>query len=101
MPTYIYRREDGTTFERFQRITADPLTECPTTHQKVRRVISGGTGFILKGSGFYKTDYASNGNGTTSSNGQAAEGEDITAEKSSVTKAEAGNVEADTEKTAE
>ena len=101
MPTYIYRREDGTTFECFQRITADPLTECPTTHQKVRRVISGGTGFILKGSGFYKTDYASNGNGTTSSNEQTAEGEDINAEKPSETKVEAGNVEAETGKTAE
>ena len=63
MPTYVYRREDGTTFECFQRITADPLVRCPTTQQQVRRVISGGTGFILKGSGFYKTDYVNNGNG--------------------------------------
>ncbi len=61
MPTYVYQREDGTTFELSQRITAAPLAECPTTHQKVHRVISGGTGFILKGTGFYKTDYVSNG----------------------------------------
>ncbi|MDE2729946.1 MAG: zinc ribbon domain-containing protein [Bacteroidota bacterium] len=57
MPTYVYRREDGTTFELFQSITADPLTSCPDTGQPVRRVILGGTGFILKGSGFYQTDY--------------------------------------------
>ena len=58
MPTYVYRREDGTTFEIEQRITADALETCPTTGQRVKRVISGGTGLIFKGSGFYLTDYA-------------------------------------------
>ncbi|MCY4158790.1 MAG: zinc ribbon domain-containing protein [Bacteroidetes bacterium] len=57
MPTYEYKRADGTTFEIFQPITADALVECPTTGQSVERMISGGTGFILKGSGFYQTDY--------------------------------------------
>jgi len=59
MPTYEYKRADGTVFEIFQPITADPLEECPTTGQPVQRMISGGTGFILKGSGFYQTDYVS------------------------------------------
>jgi putative FmdB family regulatory protein len=58
MPTYIYRREDGTTFEIDQRITEDALTTCPTTGQPVTRVITGGQGLIFKGSGFYLTDYA-------------------------------------------
>ena len=58
MPTYDYKRGDGTVFEAFQPITAEPLTKCPTTGQPVHRIISGGTGFILKGSGFYQTDYA-------------------------------------------
>ena len=58
MPTYDYRRADGTVFEVVQPITAEPLAECPTTGQPVERIISGGGGFILKGSGFYKTDYA-------------------------------------------
>ena len=60
MPTYVYRREDGTTFEIVQRITEDSLETCPTTGQTVKRVISGGTGFIFKGSGFYLTDYVRN-----------------------------------------
>ena len=60
MPTYVYRREDGTTFEIEQRITADALETCPTTGQLVKRVISGGTGLIFKGSGFYQTDYVNN-----------------------------------------
>ncbi|NND70654.1 MAG: zinc ribbon domain-containing protein [Rhodothermales bacterium] len=58
MPTYVYKREDGSTFELEQRISEDALTTCPTTGQKVSRVISGGTGLIFKGSGFYLTDYA-------------------------------------------
>lgn len=57
MPTYIYRRADGTTFERFQRITDDPLTTDPDTGEPVTRVISGGAGVQFKGSGFYETDY--------------------------------------------
>ncbi len=58
MPTYDYKRADGTVFEILQPITADRLTHCPTTGQPVQRLISGGTGFIFKGSGFYQTDYA-------------------------------------------
>lgn len=58
MPTYEYKREDGTTFEIEQRITEEPLKECPTTGQPVKRLISGGAGLVFKGSGFYLTDYA-------------------------------------------
>ncbi len=66
MPTYVYRREDGTTFEIQQRITEPALEKCPTTGQKVKRLITGGTGLIFKGSGFYLTDYArKNGNGSS------------------------------------
>jgi predicted nucleic acid-binding Zn ribbon protein len=75
MPTYVYRREDGTTFEIMQRITDDPLTVDPATGQKVTRVIGGGAGLIFKGNGFYLTDYArknSSGAGV-SSNGSETE----------------------------
>lgn len=47
MPTYAYRREDGTTFETRQRITEDALNECPETGQPVERIISGTPGVIL------------------------------------------------------
>ena len=60
MPTYVYRREDGTTFEVFQRISDDALTTDPETGQAVERVIGGGAGLIFKGSGFYQTDYVRN-----------------------------------------
>jgi len=67
MPTYEYRREDGTTFEIQQRITDDPLETCPDTGQKVERIISGGSGLIFKGDGFYVNDY-----GTGSANGHSS-----------------------------
>ena len=57
MPTYVYRREDGSQFEVFQAISDPPLTEDPETGQPVKRVISGGAGLQFKGTGFYITDY--------------------------------------------
>ncbi len=60
MPTYVYRRKDGTTFEIKQRITEDALTACPETGQQVERIISGRAGLIFKGDGFYITDYVRN-----------------------------------------
>ena len=71
MPTYVYRREDGTTFEIVQRITDDALAEDPETGQKVERVISGGIGLQFKGTGFYITDYARAGSGSETTNGEA------------------------------
>ena len=63
MPTYTYRRPDGTTFDVFQRISDDALTEDPETGVPVQRVISGGVGLQFKGDGFYLTDYARKGKG--------------------------------------
>ncbi len=52
MPTYEYECETcGATFERRQTIAEAPLAECPNCHGKVRRLVSGGAGFILKGPG--------------------------------------------------
>lgn len=57
MPTYEYRREDGSVFEITQSINDDPLDTCPTTGQPVKRIISGGGGVVYKGTGWYVTDY--------------------------------------------
>ena len=58
MPTYDYKcTKCQYIFEHFQAMSEDPLFECPKCSSTVRRLISGGTGIILKGSGFYKTDY--------------------------------------------
>ncbi|MDR8394184.1 zinc ribbon domain-containing protein [Aliifodinibius sp. S!AR15-10] len=71
MPTYEYKREDGSTFEVTQGINDDPLEKCPETGQKVKRVITGGGGVVYKGDGFYITDYKRKGE---NSNGSASNG---------------------------
>lgn len=51
MPTYEYECEAcGLKFERAQAISEPPLLECPKCGSKVRKLISGGAGFIIKGS---------------------------------------------------
>ena len=61
-------------FEVTQRITESPLTICPTCEGDVRRLISL-TSFVLKGSGWYATDYArSNGKSESSGDSTSKEG---------------------------
>jgi len=70
MPTYEYICEKcGHTFEAFQSISAQPLRICPETscarkkwgRGRVKRKIGAGAGLLFKGSGFYTTDYRSEG----------------------------------------
>lgn len=62
MPTYDYRcLECEVQFEKFQGINEPHLEECPECNGKVKRLIGAGAGLIFKGSGFYITDYRSEG----------------------------------------
>ena len=63
MPTYEYAcAACGNEFERFESITAKPDKSCPKCNKKkAERRISGGGGFLFKGSGFYVTDYKKSG----------------------------------------
>ena len=45
-------------FESYQSIVDPPLQSCPACHGSLERIITGGSGIIFKGSGFYITDYA-------------------------------------------
>ncbi len=59
MPTYEYECLNcGTHFEAFQKMSDLPLDTCIECRGSVRRLVSGGSGLIFKGSGFYITDYA-------------------------------------------
>jgi putative FmdB family regulatory protein len=60
MPTYQYKcTKCDYHFEEFQTITDEPLDKCPRCGGPVERIISGGAGFLFKGSGFYITDHRS------------------------------------------
>ena len=59
MPSYDYICNDcEKIYEYFQSMSDAPIRECPECKKNsLRRVISGGTGLIFKGSGYYLTDY--------------------------------------------
>lgn len=70
MPTYGYVcTKCGHEFETFQPMSADPLAICPEHlcsrkrwgKGRVKRTIGAGAGLLFKGSGFYITDYRSEG----------------------------------------
>ena len=70
MPTYEYVcAKCGHEFEKKQSIADNSLTTCPQDvcaqkkwgRGRVKRKISTGGGLIFKGSGFYTTDYRSEG----------------------------------------
>ena len=63
MPTYDYEcPKCGYEFEEFQGINDDPIRVCPECRsRRVKRKIGTGAGIIFKGSGFYETDYRSDG----------------------------------------
>jgi putative FmdB family regulatory protein len=57
MPIYEYQcTECGKTFEIFQKMSDDPLTECRVCKGKLSKLISN-CAFHLKGTGWYVTDY--------------------------------------------
>ena len=70
MPTYEYVCEKcGHEFEAVHSIAAEPLRTCPKElcaqkkwgRGRVKKKISAGAGLLFKGSGFYITDYRSEG----------------------------------------
>jgi putative FmdB family regulatory protein len=70
MPTYEYAcKKCGHEFEVLQSMSAKPLSICPEDlcaqkkwgRGKVSKKISSGGGLLFKGSGFYITDYRSEG----------------------------------------
>ncbi len=61
MPIYEYECPNCGRFEVFQKITDDKLKECPKCKEKGKSVhvdkIISESSFVLKGTGWYETDY--------------------------------------------
>lgn len=67
MPIYEYKCDGcGKELEVMQRITEEPLRSCPSCGGVMQRLISN-TSFILKGTGWYATDYARKGSSAPAS----------------------------------
>jgi len=75
MPTYEYKcTECNHSFEVFQKMNDEVLSECPKCKGKVKRLIGAGAGPIFKGSGFYQTDYKNNSNNNSSEKANSSAG---------------------------
>jgi putative FmdB family regulatory protein len=98
MPTYTYRcTHCEHEFEARQRMTDDPLTDCPVCAGKVRRVVNS-VGVVFKGKGFYVTD----NRGTTAQapNSTSSKKEEGSTEKAAVSSS-AGEASSSTTSNAE
>lgn len=76
MPIYEYRCElCGHEFERFQKMSDDPVDACPECEaDSVKKLVSR-TSFVLKGGGWYKDGYGlSAGSGTSKATSTSSEG---------------------------
>jgi putative FmdB family regulatory protein len=104
MPTYEYQCEKcKKSFEMFQSMNDAPVKRCPKElcRQKtwgkgpVKRLLGTGAGLIFKGSGFYITDYRSEGY-KKAAKSEAGGGESKTAEtkKTEATPAKSAATEA-------
>ena len=89
MPIYEYECEKcRTTFEAMQAISARPLKNCNKSNckGKVHRLVSA-SGFILKGSGWYTSDYPSEAR----KKGWESEGQNATASNNTNTENDTSN----------
>jgi putative FmdB family regulatory protein len=87
MPIYEYECQTcGVHFERKQKVTDDPMQDCPECGGKVRKLFFP-VGIIFKGSGWYKTDH---GSGAI----PPAKGDESAPAKSEPTKSEQAKTEA-------
>ena len=60
MPIYEYRCEScGEQLEELQKISEQPLKDCPACGQPALKRLVSAAGFRLKGSGWYETDFKS------------------------------------------
>jgi len=66
VPTYGYRCENGHEFDLVQRMSDEPVAECPSCGSRGRRLFFP-AGIVFKGSGFYKTDSRKSGGSDSSS----------------------------------
>ena len=88
MPIYEYRCEScGEELEKIQKVTDPALTDCPRCGKAALTKLISASGFRLKGSGWYETDFktgnrrnvlnegASSGSGASSGAKESASGE--------------------------
>ena len=62
MPIYEYEcKACGYRHEAIQKMSDQPLVECPSCHKPELKKLISAAGFRLKGSGWYETDFKNSG----------------------------------------
>lgn len=73
MPTYAYAcPKCGHEYDKLQKFSDETRAKCPECGTRGERLITGGTGFVFKGSGFYETDYKRAGERKGEADGEGA-----------------------------
>lgn len=93
MPIYEYECSNcHHQFDAIQKISDDPLKECPECHKETAVKLVSAAGFQLKGTGWYVTDFKNkNTNSTPSKSAEPAKKESVSStptESSKVAKGE-------------
>lgn len=58
MPLNEYKCENcGHLFDKIQKFSDEPLTSCPICNEETLKKVISKSDFVLKGSGWYSTDY--------------------------------------------
>ncbi|HEY0601866.1 MAG TPA: FmdB family zinc ribbon protein [Herpetosiphonaceae bacterium] len=71
MPTYVYGCDAcGHQFEKFQKISDEPIRTCPNCAKNVRRIFQP-AGIVFKGSGWHINDYKRSGSSASNGNGES------------------------------
>lgn len=84
MPIYAYKCEScGHAKDVLQKISDQPLTDCPACGAATFKKQLTAAGFQLKGSGWYVTDFRNGGSGATAASAGAATGTATTAASAS------------------
>jgi putative FmdB family regulatory protein len=93
MPIYEYRCDAcGNELEQIQRITDDPIKTCPSCGVDALRRLVSQTSFVLKGGGWYATEYGGKSAGDdTESKASGGEKKEAAAEKKETAAEKKGN----------
>jgi putative FmdB family regulatory protein len=91
MPIYEYKCEScGEELEALQKVSEDPLMDCPACGKSSLKKKVSAAAFRLKGGGWYETDFKSGNKKNIAGGGDSAEGGKSDAGKSDAGKAASG-----------
>lgn len=91
MPIYEYEcKACGHRMEKLQKISADPLKDCPACQQSGLERLVSAAGFRLAGGGWYETDFKTGSKKNLVADGKAGSGDAGTKSESSSTSTKKG-----------